>query len=128
MKTTKETKATKSISAYVEGYRQVKTAFFTPTSTLKALGDNLPKGLQSVYEYAQTKHKKEMLEKIGQRMDGRAARYGKAKATLFDAWTAFYSIVKVVAKDDKGGAVTTAARQFIRAEKMEKQNKKTAEK
>ena len=124
MKITKETK--KTISAYVSGYKAVKMKFKTPTSVLKALGDNLPKELNGVFEYADKKYKKEMLAKIGERMDARAKRYGKASATLFDAWNAFYAVLKNIAKSDAEQA--GAARKFLRAEKAEKQNKKTAEK
>ncbi len=122
----KNEKETKTVSAYVEGYKAVKTSFKTPTSVLKVLGDNLPKSLVSVYEYADKKHKKEMLAKIGERMDARAKRYGKASATLFDAWNAFYAVLKNIAKSDSADA--GAARKFLRAEKAEKHNKKTAEK
>lgn len=125
MKTNAKANA-KSLSAYVEGYKQVKTSFKTPTSVLKVLGDNLPKELNGVFGYADKKHKKEMLAKIGERMDARAKRYGKASATLFDAWNAFYAVLKNIAKSDSEQA--GAARKFLRAEKAEKQNKKTAEK
>ena len=121
-----KTKETKTVSAYVQGYKEVKTKFFTPTSVLKALGDNLPKSLVSVYQYADVKYKKDMLAKIGERMDNRAKRYGKATASMFDAWNAFYAVLKNIAKSDAEQA--GAARKFLRAEKAEKQNKKTAEK